>query len=284
MPNTLQTYVIETQRLLHDANAQYWTIEELTDYINEGREMVVCDTGCNRQLQVIALSNGIEQYTYGPTGGGVTGAIVTNGGSGYTSAPTVTITSDTGTGATAVATVNGGIVTQVAMTNVGTAYTDVPTIAFTGGGGTDAAATATILDPLTIDILNCTVIWGTQRIVLDYMSWSEFNARMRVWQQILSRPAVWSNYGQNTFFLGPIPDQYYTAEIDSVVLPQLLVEFDDVDTINQPYSFPVSFYAAYKAKLKEQSYNESANFLSQYTQRVKDALRSSYTRRIPNSY
>jgi hypothetical protein len=281
---TLQNYVTETQRLLHDATAQYWTVPELIDYINEGRSMVVCDTGCNRLLQVIALSNGIEQYTYGPTGGGVTGGIVTAGGSGYTSAPTVSITGGGGTGATAVATVNGGLVSQIAMTNIGTGYTSPPTIGFTGGGGTGAAATSTILSTLTIDIINCTVIWGTQRIVLDYMSWSEFNARMRVWQQILSRPAVWSNYGQNSFYLGPIPDQYYTAEIDSVVLPVPLVNLSDVDFINQPYSFPVSFYAAYKAKIKEQSYTESADFHKQYQSRVLDALRSSYTRRIPNSY
>ena len=284
MPNTLQTYVTETQRLLHDASAQYWTVAELTDYINEGREMVVCDTGLNRSLQVIALSTGIEQYTYGPTGGGVTGAIVTAGGSGYTSVPTVTLTGGGGTGATAAATVNGGIVSQVYMTAIGTGYTSAPTIGFTGGGGTAAAATATILNNLTLDILNVTVIWGTQRIVLDYQAWSEFNARMRVWQQILSRPAVWSSYGQNSFFLGPIPDQYYTAEIDSIVLPSVLVNLTDVDTINQPYSFPVAFYASYKAKIKEQSYSEAANFLNQYKQRVMDALRASYTRRIPNSY
>ena len=284
MPNTLQTYVTETQRLLHDASAQYWTVAELTDYINEGREMVVCDTGLNRSLQVIALSTGIEQYTYGPTGGGVTGAVVTAGGSGYTSVPTVTLTGGGGTGATAAATVNGGIVSQVYMTAIGTGYTSAPTIGFTGGGGTAAAATATILNNLTLDILNVTVIWGTQRIVLDYQAWSEFNARMRVWQQILSRPAVWSSYGQNSFFLGPIPDQYYTAEIDSIVLPSVLVNLTDVDTINQPYSFPVAFYASYKAKIKEQSYSEAANFLNQYKQRVMDALRASYTRRIPNSY
>lgn len=284
MPNTLQTYVTETQRLLHDALAQYWTVAELTDYINEGREMVVCDTGCNRVLQTIALSTGIESYTYGPTGGGVTGAIVTAGGSGYTSAPSVSVTGGGGTGATATATVNGGVVSQVQMTNIGTGYTSAPTIGFTGGGGSAAAATATILNNLTIDILNITVIWNNQRIACQYRAWTDFNAAMRIWIANLSRPLIWSNYGQNTFYLGPIPDQYYSAEMDTVVLPTALVNLTDVDSINQPYSFPVAFYAAYKAKLKEQSYNESANFLAQYKQRVLDALRSSYTRRVPNPY
>jgi hypothetical protein len=281
---TLQNYVTETQRLLHDAQAQYWSVAELTDYINEGRQMVVCDTGCNRLLQIIYLSTGQESYAWSGTGGGVTGANVTNGGAGYTSAPTVTVTGGGGSGATATATVNNGAVTMVQMTNQGTGYTSVPTIGFSGGGGSAAAATASILSTSTFDILNVTVIWNTQRIVLDYMAWSQFNARLRVWQQILSRPACWSVYGQNSFYLGPIPDQFYTAEIDSIVYPTTLVNMSDVDIINPPFSFPVSFYAAYKAKLKEQSQAEAGNFKDLYLQRAKDAIRSSYTRRIPNSY
>jgi hypothetical protein len=70
---------------------------------------------------------------------------VTAGGSGYTSAPTVTITdpSGLGSGATAVATVAGGVVTGVTLTNPGTGYVTAPTVAF-GGPGTGAAATAVI--------------------------------------------------------------------------------------------------------------------------------------------
>jgi autotransporter-associated beta strand protein len=45
---------------------------------------------------------------------------VTSPGSGYTSAPTVTITGGGGTGATATATVVGGVVTGVTITNAGT--------------------------------------------------------------------------------------------------------------------------------------------------------------------
>lgn len=283
---TLQNYVTELQRLLHDGSSQYWTVPELTDYINEARNQVVCDTGCNRSLQVISLSTGIEQYTYGATGGGVTGALVTSGGMNYTSAPTVTVAAPPGLGSTATATaiVNNGSVTMVNITNIGSGYLTAPALTFSGGGGTGAAATASIINPQTLDILNVSVIWGTQRIVLDYQSWTEFNARMRVWQQILSRPAVWSSYGQSSFFLGPIPDQYYSAEIDSILFPNPLINMTDVDIINHPYSFPVIYYAGYKAKLKMQAIQEAQDLKERYLERVKDALRSSYTRRIPNSY
>lgn len=70
----------------------------------------------------------------------VRSVIITNGGSGYTSAPTVAISGGGGTGATATATVSGGAVTSVTVTASGSGFTSEPTIAFTGGGGTGAAA------------------------------------------------------------------------------------------------------------------------------------------------
>ena len=74
----------------------------------------------------------------------VTGANVTAGGSGYTSAPTVTIAGGGGTLATATATVTGGAVTSVTITAAGAGYTSYPTISFSGGGGSGAAAGAII--------------------------------------------------------------------------------------------------------------------------------------------
>ena len=74
----------------------------------------------------------------------VTSITVTNGGSGYTSAPTVTISGGAGSAATATATVEGGAVTAVTIDNNGYNYTSAPTVAFSGGGGSSAAATAAI--------------------------------------------------------------------------------------------------------------------------------------------
>ena len=51
MADTLSGYITQTRRLLHDVNANFWTNAELTDYINDGRNTLVRDTGCNRVLQ-----------------------------------------------------------------------------------------------------------------------------------------------------------------------------------------------------------------------------------------
>jgi hypothetical protein len=68
---------------------------------------------------------------------------VTAGGTGYTSAPTVTISGGGGSGATATATVAGNAVTGVTLTNPGSGYTTAPTVSF-GGPGTGATATAVV--------------------------------------------------------------------------------------------------------------------------------------------
>ena len=84
---------------------------------------------------------------------------ITNGGSGYTSAPTVTVAAPTGPGvairATASATVENGVVTAVTILSNGSQYEVVPAVTFSGGGGADAAATA-VLDPIYYEVSSST--------------------------------------------------------------------------------------------------------------------------------
>ncbi|WP_346317990.1 RagB/SusD family nutrient uptake outer membrane protein [Chitinophaga sp. YIM B06452] len=82
---------------------------------------------------------------------GIKSVTITNGGEGYTTAPTVTFTGGGGSGITATATVAGGKVTGIVFANDamygkanGTGYTSAPAISFIGGNGSGAAATATI--------------------------------------------------------------------------------------------------------------------------------------------
>ena len=75
---------------------------------------------------------------------------ITNGGSGYTSTPSVTITSPTGPNgevATAFATIEGGKVTEIDIISSGSQYTETATITISApDSGTTATATAVMAD------------------------------------------------------------------------------------------------------------------------------------------
>jgi hypothetical protein len=61
--------------------------------------------------------------------GSVTNAIITDGGTGYVTPPTVSIVRGGGTNATAIASISGsGVVTNITITDGGTGYTNLPTI------------------------------------------------------------------------------------------------------------------------------------------------------------
>lgn len=70
--------------------------------------------------------------------GAVTAIAVVDGGAGYSSAPTVTLTpqpGDLGVGATATATVQDGSVTGFTVTSPGSGYGLTPIVSFSGGNG-----------------------------------------------------------------------------------------------------------------------------------------------------
>lgn len=71
---------------------------------------------------------------------------VGDGGSSYTSAPTVAFSGGGGSSAAATATINAdGEVNGIAVTNNGTGYTGIPTVSLSSGGGSGATATASML-------------------------------------------------------------------------------------------------------------------------------------------
>ena len=110
---------------------------DLFQYASERIDTGIADIDAFESLKTFSTNT-----TRNPNGG-VTAITITNPGINYATAPTVNIVSDTGTGATAVATVVGGHVNTITVTNRGTGYVTPPTITFSGSG-TLAAATATI--------------------------------------------------------------------------------------------------------------------------------------------
>ena len=204
----LSDYITECRRLLHDANANFYTDSELTDYINAGRTRMVRDTGCLRTYQTSTVA------------------------------------------------ANQEIILTSSLPN-----------------GTN-----------TLDIINLNLIWGNTRIALQYMAFTDFNSRLRYYQNYIGRPIAYSMYGQTSIYLGPVPDQTYTIELDTIVLPTALSNASPTETLPAPYTSPVAFYACYKAKHKEQAFGESEIFRQEYINQVRAVLSSVFTRRMTTPY
>ena len=68
-------------------------------------------------------------------GGTIASVTIKNGGSGFTSTPTVTFSGGPGSGATGSAIITNGVVTGVNVTNPGSGYTAPVSVGISGGGG-----------------------------------------------------------------------------------------------------------------------------------------------------
>jgi hypothetical protein len=278
----LQNYLTQVERLLHDSSNHFWSASELTDYIHSARTRLVRDTGCHRLLQTIYLSTGVEVYPFG----GCCGFQITAPGTGYVTAPAVTVASPGVTGgvtATAVATVTGGALTDIVVTNPGTLYASTPAVTI-GGPGTGAAATAYFINSSTIDCVNLTLYWGNTRRVLAYREWSTFNAIARGWVGYLGMPSLFSIYGYTQTFIAKIPDQAYKADFDSVQQPPPLLDNTTLEVIPIVMQDPVQYFAAHLAKIKAQKWSEADMFYQRYNAEVLKAINSSFTRRLKYPY
>lgn len=299
---TLSSYLTAVRRLLHDANANFYTDQQLTDNINSARERVVRDTGALREIVVaqvpcqvapsatinsvapayptqwladtVVTANSfvfsnifIYQYMTSGTSGSTAPPYPGNSTSNYDNYPPSTAFAD-GT-ATLQYVGNCENISYEAITNLmGTA----PLSQSTG---------STVLD-----IVNINLYWGNSRLPMNYMAWSDFSARLRFWQNYIGQPLAFSVYGQSNIYIGPVPDQIYQVEIDCVVLPNALNLSTPTinDSINDPYSAAVPFYSAYLAKFYEQSFGESEIFKQEYLKQINSIINSVYTRRLPSVY
>lgn len=145
----------------------------------------------------------------------------------------------------------------------------------------------TTLGERALDLVNLTVIWGTQRIPMLWAPWTVFNAQYRMWTTNRQRPAIWANYGTSPvnakYYVQPVPDTDYDGEADIIYSPADLVDDAQEDELAYPFTEPVPYYAAYIAKQKQQAYGEAQGFLQNYVMKAKLAQQS-FTRKVKNPY
>jgi hypothetical protein len=145
----LKDYVVAFQ---NDGSAEYYNVTDSTfgtiaaagTFSNTG---VMTTQWKNERLLILDPSKGYSTWDGNSvvTIGAVGFIGIISGGSGYTSAPTVTISAPdqtNGTQANAVSTISANAVTSVSLVNAGTGYTNAAnlTVTFSGGGGTNASA------------------------------------------------------------------------------------------------------------------------------------------------
>jgi hypothetical protein len=280
--STPGTYEWQLADQLHDPNQNRWSEAQLDAYINEARKQTVMDTGCLRTLQYSGTTGGVELYQFGAIGG----AAITNGGTGYSN-PTVSFSGGGGSGAAATLTQSGGAVNTISFSNYGSGYTSNPVATVSDPTGTGATILVGACSVLTYDILGIHLLWGTERYTLQWYPFRVFSAWFRPFtaQSYQRQPVAWSTYGDNSFFLGPCPDQSYIIEIDSAILPTPFATGDSTtaDAIPQMCQDPIKFYAAYLAKSNAQSYGEAQKKLEEYQRRVREVV-ATYTGRLPDVY
>ncbi|CUW48292.1 DUF3383 domain-containing protein [Novacetimonas hansenii] len=85
--------------------------------------------------------------------GAVQAIAVGNGGSGYTTAPSVTVSGGGGSGATATATVAGGVVVAITVGAGGSGYSSVPTVTLSAPAGSTSGATSGTTPGAVMDAL-----------------------------------------------------------------------------------------------------------------------------------
>lgn len=140
-------------------------------------------------------------------------------------------------------------------------------------------------DQPVINIVGAFLVYGQERIPLNYKCFTEINAYERSITNYKQWPSAINVYQPaGTFYLAPIPDQDYPLECDTVYLPANLVNYTDVCPILDPFVACVKYFAAFLAQMQYQSMEKSDFFLKHYYRQCLAAVGQSFTARIPYVY
>jgi hypothetical protein len=134
-----------------------------------------------------------------------------------------------------------------------------------------------------IDTLNITALINNQRVALIYKPFTWLNAFARGWKGYTSYPKYWTRVSPIQYVIAPVANATYPLEWDGAFQPPALIDDTTVETLVPPFQEPVQYYAAYKAKIRQQSYQEAQGFLAQYKQSRNDNV-VAYWGRIVNPY
>jgi hypothetical protein len=279
----------------------------LIEYINEGRKETAMRAQCCRVLT--------------PVSGSIVSWTVTNGGSGYSANPTLTITAPdfpsgaavypNGMQATATAIVQNGVIVNIFSQFGGAGYWQ-PIMTITDATGTGATATPVVsyinqvaqgqeVYPFSaVDlsafpgaesiymVKSVSILYSGFRYSLACYAFSTYQALIRQWAlQWQYTPVVCAQYGQGTsgsFYMYPIPSQPYQVEFDAFVLPQALEDDQSFEILPDPWTHAVPYWACRQAFLELQNFNAAKFYEDLYDRRMLQLSQHARPGRTINPY
>lgn len=304
----LNKYIAQVQRFCRDQRQEFLDVGNLTDYINRARREVAGRTQCIRRLTTI--SGSIKSWT------------VTNGGSGYSNSPTLTITppdfpsgatpNPNGAQATATCVVQNGVITAIYSQYGGAGYFQ-PQMTITDPTGSGATATANVAFINTLNqgqevykfsdvdlsmfpgvgscyaVKSVNIIYSNYRYTVPIYAFSVYQGFIRQYPagQYQYVPSFGAQYGQGvdgSFYLYPLPSQTYQIEFDMFCLPADLIDDQSVETIPAPWDDVIPYFAAHLAFAELQNWNVSKYMLQLFDDMT--LRKSNYARpgRVVNIY
>ena len=118
-------------------------------YINAATAAQPGNFDSGRPADIIVTSLDSGKLYPGSASAATTSLVILDGGSGYTVAPTLTVTGGGGSAATVTGVITGGVVTDVVVTAIGGSLTSNPSIVATGGVNPPAGSLYAIEDTTT---------------------------------------------------------------------------------------------------------------------------------------
>lgn len=301
----LSEYRTSVRDLLHDPNANFYSVAQVDRWINRARKKVAETGRCVRQMPPCTAS--------------VASITVNAGGSGYTTATVALSAPDASTRgtvqATATANLSGGAVVSYTITNPGAGYVAPATATITGDGtgatgtpvltghvaavaGQEVYPLATIaatMDALTpglgslLGVQSVSVSWGgmVPTLAKRDFSWLQMYGRSST-MMYTANPRVWAPYGQGitgSFYLWPTPCQYAYMEVDCYFSVAALTGAAlEVDLIPEPWNEPTFYYAAYLAYLNAQRTDDARTMLGEHSRLMMEARATVTTDTTPDPY
>lgn len=118
-----------------------------------------------------------------------------------------------------------------------------------------------------IDIISIAVIDGQFRWVLGQYSLTRLNALGRTSTQFKDRPVAYAWVGQTVILNVIASSATFTLETDCTIKSAVLVGAADADPVPFPWTAPIPYYAAFRAKLNARRYTEAEYFLDKFREK-----------------